>query len=377
MKIQMNNNVLIGAAIVLLGTGLFSLVNGDDDQIIRTENVALNTGASVDANEEEWNPNLGASEKALISIFEKSAPSVVYINTSSYRRDYFSRNIMEIPRGSGSGFVWDKEGHIVTNWHVIEGAKKITVSFVGGETYEASLVGEAKSKDLALLKLDEKVEDLKPLKLGSSEQLKVGQSTIAIGNPFGMDHTLTTGVVSALGREIESPGNVKIRDVIQTDAAINPGNSGGPLLDSSGRLIGVNTAIISPSGGYSGIGFSIPVDALKWVIPELLKYGKIQRPTLGITALDSRYNQNNSTGVIVARVLEGGAADLAGVQPSVAVRNSLTFGDRIIGVNELKINNYSDLVLALENFKVGDLIKLRVVREGQELELDLELGPSN
>ena len=191
MKKQMNNNVLIGAVIVLMGAGLFSLVNGDDENVIKTENVALGDNTVNDADSEEWNPNLSTSEKALISIFEKSAPSVVYINTSSYRRDYFSRNIMEIPRGSGSGFVWDKNGHIVTNWHVIEGAKKITVSFVGGETYEATLVGEAKSKDLALLKLDEKVKDLKPLKLGNSEQLKVGQSTIAIGNPFGMDHTLT------------------------------------------------------------------------------------------------------------------------------------------------------------------------------------------
>jgi len=371
----MNNNILLWAGLVLFGAGLYGAFGGKDIEIDQVQEVSLvqDKGAVESVS---WEANLHASEQALIDLFEQTAPSVVYINTSAYRRDYFSRNIMEIPKGSGSGFVWDDEGHIVTNWHVIQGAKKIEVTFVGGDTYEATLIGEAQTKDLALLKIEDEIKDIKPLNLGNSSKLRVGQSTIAIGNPFGLDHTLTTGVVSALGREIESPGGIKIRDVIQTDAAINPGNSGGPLLDSSGRLIGVNTAIISPSGGYSGIGFSIPVDALKWVIPELVKYGKIQRPTLGITILQEQYKPDSSDGVIVAKVIEGGAADLAGVLPSRMIRNAIAWGDRITGIGDFDVKDHSDLVLALENFQVGDRVKLKVVREQKEIELNLELGPS-
>lgn len=372
----MNNNILLWGVFVLFGAGLYAAFSNGEMQIDQPEGVLIEQG-QLEVEDEDFEVNLGASEKALIALFERTSPSVVYINTSAYRRDYFSRNILEVPKGSGSGFVWDKEGHIVTNWHVIQGAKKIEVTFVGGKTFEAELVGEAPDKDLAILKLEEELDDIKPLALGNSSKLKVGQSTIAIGNPFGLDHTLTTGVVSSLGREIDSPGGVKIRDIIQTDAAINPGNSGGPLLDSSGRLIGVNTAIISPSGGYSGIGFSIPVDALKWIIPELIKYGQIQRPTLGISIVQDRYVPEEVQGVIVANVIEGGAADLAGVLPSRSVRNTIAWGDRIIGLGDFDIKDYSDLVLALENFKVGDQVFLRIVREGEELDLELELGPSN
>ena len=272
----MNSNIWIGAFALLFGAGLYTYF--DQDQVAGTNPEGVTYSEQAQEQElEVFMPNLHDSEKALIKLFENTSPAVVFINTSAYRRDYFSRNIMEVPQGSGSGFVWDREGHIVTNWHVIEGAKKIEVTFVGGETFEAELVGEAPTKDLALLKIKELDKKVEPLTLGKSAALKVGQSTIAIGNPFGLDHTLTTGVISALGREINSPssfGEIKIPDIIQTDAAINPGNSGGPLLDSSGRLIGVNTAIISPSGGYAGIGFSIPVDLLKWVIPELKKYGR-------------------------------------------------------------------------------------------------------
>jgi S1-C subfamily serine protease len=375
MNAKMNNNILLWGVFVLFGAGLYAAFGNGKLEIEQPEEIIIEQGNSS-AKEVKWEANLHASEKALIELFERTAPSVVYINTSAYRRDYFSRNILEVPKGSGSGFVWDDEGHIVTNWHVIQGAKKIEVTFVGGKTFEAELIGEAPDKDLALLKIEDEIDDVKPLALGNSSKLKVGQSTIAIGNPFGLDHTLTTGVVSSLGREIDSPGGVKIRDIIQTDAAINPGNSGGPLLDSSGRLIGVNTAIISPSGGYSGIGFSIPVDALKWIIPELIKYGQVQRPTLGISIVQEQYKPDNSVGVIVANVIEGGAADLAGVIPSKSVRNSIDWGDRIIGLGDFDVKNYSDLILALENFKVGDEVLLRIVREGKEIELKLELGPS-
>ncbi len=374
----MNSNIWIGAFALLFGAGLYTFLGQDQVAGTNPEGVAY-SGPVQEQEQEVFMPNLHDSEKALIKLFENTSPAVVFINTSAYRRDYFSRNIMEVPQGSGSGFVWDKEGHIVTNWHVIDGAKKIEVTFVGGETFEAELVGEAPTKDLALLKIKELDKKIEPLTLGKSAALKVGQSTIAIGNPFGLDHTLTTGVISALGREINSPsafGEIKIPDIIQTDAAINPGNSGGPLLDSSGRLIGVNTAIISPSGGYSGIGFSIPVDLLKWVIPELKKYGRIQRPTLGITMIQEKFNPENVQGVIVNQVLEDGAAARAGIVPSSLVRNSISWGDRIIGLGDYEINNRSDLILALENYKVGDQVGLKIVRDGKELTIDLELGPS-
>lgn len=374
----MNSNIWIGAFALLFGAGVYTYL--EQDQVVGTNPEGVTYSEPVQEQEQEvFMPNLHDSEKALIKLFENTSPAVVFINTSAYRRDYFSRNIMEVPQGSGSGFVWDKEGHIVTNWHVIDGAKKIEVTFVGGETFEAELVGEAPTKDLALLKIKELDKKVEPLTLGKSDALKVGQSTIAIGNPFGLDHTLTTGVISALGREINSPssfGEIKIPDIIQTDAAINPGNSGGPLLDSSGRLIGVNTAIISPSGGYSGIGFSIPVDLLKWVIPELKKYGRIQRPTLGITMIQEKFNPENVQGVIVNQVLEDGAAARAGIIPSSLIRNSISWGDRIIGLGDYEINNRSDLILALENYKVGDQVGLKVVRDGEELTIDLELGPS-
>lgn len=374
----MNSNIWIGAFALLFGAGVYTYL--EQDQVVGTNPEGVTYSEPVQEQEQEvFMPNLHDSEKALIKLFENTSPAVVFINTSAYRRDYFSRNIMEVPQGSGSGFVWDKEGHIVTNWHVIDGAKKIEVTFVGGETFEAELVGEAPTKDLALLKIKELDKKVEPLTLGKSAALKVGQSTIAIGNPFGLDHTLTTGVISALGREINSPssfGEIKIPDIIQTDAAINPGNSGGPLLDSSGRLIGVNTAIISPSGGYSGIGFSIPVDLLKWVIPELKKYGRIQRPTLGITMIQEKFNPENVQGVIVNQVLEDGAAARAGIIPSSLIRNSISWGDRIIGLGDYEINNRSDLILALENYKVGDQVGLKIVRDGEELTIDLELGPS-
>jgi len=208
------------------------------------------------------------AEKATISLFEKATPSVVFITTSDVRRDYFTRSIREYKSGSGSGFIWDNAGHIITNYHVIQGADKATVTLSDQSTYPAKLVGKAPSKDLAVLKIEAPIEKLRPLQIGMSYDLRVGQSVYAIGNPFGLDQTLTTGIVSALGREINSVANIPIRDVIQTDAAINPGNSGGPLLNSSGELIGVNTAIYSPSGASAGIGFSIPVDAVNWVVPD-------------------------------------------------------------------------------------------------------------
>ncbi|RME12519.1 MAG: 2-alkenal reductase, partial [Bacteroidetes bacterium] len=228
------------------------------------------------------NNALAELERATISLFENAAPSVAYITTSKLQRDFWTYDVYEIPAGSGSGFVWDKKGHIITNFHVIEDASKAQVTLADHSTWDAEYVGGAPEKDLAVLKIKAPAKLLNPIPVGSSDNLMVGQSVFAIGNPFGLDQTLTTGVISALGREIKAADGTPIRGVIQTDAAINPGNSGGPLLNSSGSLIGVNTAIYSPSGASAGIGFSIPVDEVRWVVPELIKNGKIIRPSLGI-----------------------------------------------------------------------------------------------
>eukprot|EP00884_Botryococcus_braunii_P016762 jgi/Botrbrau1/376/Bobra.110_2s0031.2 len=235
----------------------------------------------------EARSRLTAEEKETIDIFNRNRASVVYITNLAVRRDAFTMDLMAIPQGAGSGFVYDVDGHIITNYHVIKGANDLQVTLTEGEEYKASVIGFDQDKDIAVLKItvpdDERKSLLQPIKLGDSSDLLVGQRVYAIGNPFGLDHTLTMGVISGTGREINS-GNTgrPIEDVIQTDAAINPGNSGGPLLDSAGALIGVNTAIFSPSGANSGVGFAIPVDVVKSSVQQIILYGKVIRPILGI-----------------------------------------------------------------------------------------------
>ena len=322
---------------------------------------------------------LREAENATIRLFERATPSVVYITTSTVRRNYYSRNAMEVPRGSGSGFIWDDDGHIITNYHVIQGADRLQVTLADQTTYDAELIGQAPTKDLAVLRIKAPKNKLNPLPVGKSYNLKVGQFVFAIGNPFGLDQTLTTGIISALGREINSVGGLPIRDVIQTDAAINPGNSGGPLLDSSGRLIGVNTAIYSPSGASAGIGFSIPVDVVDWVVPDLIKYGKLRRPTLGVETASSQItDQIGVEGVLIINVLEDSAADRAGIQPTFRDRNGrLQLGDIIKAINGEKIKNRKDLLLVLEKYKVGQKIRLTVERDDEQYDLPLVLDPSN
>ncbi len=314
-------------------------------------------------------------ERHTISLFEKAAPSVVFINTSSLREDFFSRNVYEIPRGSGSGFIWDTKGHIVTNFHVVRGASIVKVTLEDGSIWDASLIGSAPEKDLAVLKIGASRQILSPVPLGESHDLQVGQSVYAIGNPFGLDQTLTTGIISAMGREIKGLDGSPIRDVIQTDAAINPGNSGGPLLDSSGRLIGVNTAIYSPSGGSAGIGFSIPVDVAKWVVPDLIAYGKLTRPSLGATYLAAYYaSRYGIEGALIMNLEKGGAAEKAGLQATKRSRNDrVVIGDIIKRINDDNIRSEKDLQLALEKYKIGDVIEVVVERDGKEVRVTLEL----
>lgn len=313
-------------------------------------------------------------EQHTIRLFEQAAPSVCFITTSTLRRNYYSRNVEEIPSGSGSGFVWDKDGHIVTNYHVIQNADKATVTLSNGQTYQATKVGQAPEKDLAVLKIDIPRNELTPIPVGTSMNLRVGQNVYAIGNPFGLDQTLTTGVVSALGREIKSVAGIPIRDVIQSDAAINPGNSGGPLLNSSGELIGVNTAIYSPSGASAGIGFSIPVDVVNWVIPDLIQYGEVNRPLIGV---ELTRPLRNISGAVVLNVVKNSPAEMAGLIGTKADNNgNIILGDIIVAVNNDPITTNSDLYLALEKYQAGDQVNIRVKRDEREVAVALKLKAS-
>lgn len=319
------------------------------------------------------------TERATIALFEAAAPSVCFITTKVLQTNYWTRNVEEIPRGTGSGFIWDSKGHIVTNAHVISQSNKAYVTLADGTNWEAEVIGVEESKDLAVLKIDAPANKLRPLPVGSPGDLKVGQFAMAIGNPFGLDQTLTTGVVSALGREIKSLTGAPIRGVIQTDAAINPGNSGGPLLDSSGRLIGVNTQIYSPSGASAGIGFSIPVDEVSWVVPELIAYGKVKRPTLGVALVSEndllRLGIQNPGGAYISEVVEHGPAAKAGLRGFMRSGNgNMMLGDIIVGVGDEKVSNYGELVLSLEKYRVGDRVKVSFIRDNEKKETIVTLG---
>ncbi len=369
--------------LLLLGLGVFIGLSWKDKIIPRFNTKPSKSALSekeapkpaVLTNEKPETTNfakaLNNTEEAIIDLFDQTAPSVCFITTSNVRRDYWTRNVQEIPRGTGSGFVWDKDGHIVTNYHVIKGADKAQVTLADQSTWEASLVGVAPEKDLAVLKIEAPTKVLKPIKTGHSKGLRVGQFVMAIGNPFGLDQTLTTGVVSALDREIQSQTGAPIRGAIQTDAAINPGNSGGPLINSSGKLIGVNTSIYSPSGASAGIGFSIPVSIVNWVVPELIQFGKIKRPSLGIELASSFRGVN---GAVVYHVYEGSNAEKAGIRPTMVDRYGRVYlGDVIVGMNDVEIKSNNDLQLALENYKVGDSVKLTIIRSNEEKVVNLQL----
>lgn len=321
--------------------------------------------------------DLHADEQSTIELFRSASPSVVFITSLSVRRDPFRLDVQHIPRGNGSGFLWDQSGHVVTNFHVIRGAQAAHVTLADQSTWDAKLVGVSPEKDLAVLRIEAPAERLRPIPLGASHDLLVGQKVLAIGNPFGLDHTLTTGVISALGREIESVAQVPIRDVIQTDAAINPGNSGGPLLDSAGRLIGVNTAIFSPSGAYAGIGFAIPIDTVKWVVSDLIRHGKVVRPSLGIQVANRQLaRQLGVEGALVLGVIPGSAAERAGLRPTRrAADGRLLLGDVIVAVAGEKVADINDLVLALETRKVGEEVPVTVQRGGGRIAVPVTLEP--
>jgi S1-C subfamily serine protease len=318
---------------------------------------------------------LTTEEQSTIELFRSASPAVVFITSIALRRDVWTLNPIEIPAGSGSGFVWDKQGHIVTNFHVIQNANVAEVTLADHTTWKATLVGAAPDKDLAVLRIEAPASDLHPIPVGGSTDLMVGQSVYAIGNPFGLDQSLTTGVISALGREIESRTQIPIRDVIQTDAAINPGNSGGPLLDSGGRLIGVNTAIASPSGASAGVGFAIPVDTVHWVVPHLIEHGKLVRPALGVHIASNQVAESLGVeGALVLDVVGGSGAEAAGIRPSRrAASGRVVLGDVIVAVGGEAVKSASDLSYALERHRVGEKVQVTVLRDQRRVELQITL----
>lgn len=300
-------------------------------------------------------------------VYRAASPSVVYVTNRGLRRSWFSPNVQEIPRGSGSGFVWDKNGLIVTNFHVISGADRLIITLQDQSEWQADVVGLAPEKDLAVLKIDAPPEQLYPIPLGDSSLLEVGRKVLAIGNPFGLDTTLTTGVVSALGREIDSVSNRKIRNVVQTDAAINPGNSGGPLLNSLGQLVGVNTAIYSPSGASAGIGFAIPVNTVKQVVPQLISYGRLYRPVIGVELASDRWARRYQiTGIPVVRAIPGLPAAEAGMRGAWQNnRGEIVLGDVITGIDGRAVKNNDDYLSVLEQKRPGDWVDI-VTRRNRE-----------
>jgi len=371
-------------AIVVLSVGFlfgsnFNSKNKDADALVaEVSNSGQQSKLAQQGNRREVAPTqyLTNSEQATIDLFERSAPSVCFITTINSREDQWTRNVTEVPRGTGSGFIWDEYGHIITNFHVIEGGNKFKVTLSDGSSWVAGVVGVEPNKDLAVLKIDVPQVKLKPIPVGQSSTLRVGQSVYAIGNPFGLDQSLTTGVISALGREIKSLTGRPIRDVIQTDAAINPGNSGGPLLDSSGRLIGVNTMIYSPSGASAGIGFSIPVDEVNWVVSDLIKYGELKRPILGVELLPTQYAQNwGVEGAMILSLTANGGAAKAGLK--ALNRNNtgeIIFGDIITAINNQKVTSNNDLILTLEKYNPGEKVKVEFLRDNNLRQVMVTLG---
>jgi S1-C subfamily serine protease len=321
---------------------------------------------------------LTPDEKSNIAVFETSKSSVVYISTRERVLDYWTRDVLTVPYGTGSGFIWDNAGHVVTNLHVVAGTAEATVRLADGRDYAASLVGVSEAHDIAVLRIRIPVNAPAPIPIGTSHDLQVGQKVFAIGNPFGLDWTLTTGIISALDRSLTGENGVVIQHLVQTDAAINPGNSGGPLLDSAGRLIGMNTAIYSPSGGSAGVGFAVPVDTVNRVVPELIAKGHYASPSLGIQTDEmlSRAiaRQLGVAGAAILRVRRGGPAEHAGLRGArFGPRNSIIAGDVIVALNGKEVDSVARLLARLDDCKPGDEVQLTVWREGKRIRVSATL----
>ncbi len=359
--------VLAVAALVLLGFSLGACFGPSSGP----------TAAPAEA-EESASKNLRPEEKQIVDIFREASRSVAFIsNNAVVRRGFLTPNLEEVPVGTGSGFVWDKDGHILTNFHVVRGAGSITVTLEDKSVHRAKLRGTFADKEIAVLKIDDvPPENLHPIKLGRSSDLLVGQTALAIGNPFGLDHTLTVGVISALGREIQALTGRRIADVIQTDAAINPGNSGGPLLDSRGHLIGMNTAIVSPSGVSAGIGFAVPVDIIRRYADQIIQSGTVKGAGLGIAPISDNWARaNRIQGVVIYYVDPRSAAAKAGIRGTrvYATGEIGQLGDIITSIDGREIADFDSLRDELERHAVGDEVEVTIVRDEAEKKLRVKL----
>lgn len=319
--------------------------------------------------------NLGYEEQNIIDVFNQASQSVVFIENTAIHRDPWSFNLFEVPQGNGSGFIWNTSGHIITNFHVIYGANEIGVILADQTHFPAKIVGVDPDHDLAVLQIRAPSEKMVPVQLGTSKELQVGQTVLAIGNPFGLDHTLTTGIVSALGRTIQSMTGRTIREVIQTDAAINPGNSGGPLLDSFGRLIGINTQIMSPSGVFSGIGFAVPVDIVNRIVPQLIQFGKVIRPSMGIDLIPEQIvDAWGVKGLVIGRVAPDGPADRAGLRETrIRPGGKIDIGDIITTIDGKKVRTANDLLDILDQHESGDTVSVEFTRDGRQQQTTVTL----
>lgn len=321
---------------------------------------------------------LTPEEKSNIAVFEAAKGSVVYISTTERVMDYWTMNVQTVPYGTGSGFIWDSAGHVVTNLHVVAGAADASVRLSDGKDYPAQLVGLSKAHDIAVLQIKIPLKSATPIPIGTSHDLQVGQKVYAIGNPFGLDWTLTTGIVSALDRSLTGENGVLIQHLVQTDAAINPGNSGGPLLDSAGRLIGMNTAIYSPSGASAGVGFAVPVDMVNRVVPELIIKGFYASPSLGVQADENLSRavarQLGVTGAAILRVRPGGPAEQAGLQGArLGRRNSIFPGDVILAIDGKDVDSVARLLALLDDHKAGEVVQLTLWRDGKKIHAPVTL----
>ncbi len=317
-------------------------------------------------------------EQSNIEVFHRMAPATVFVTQKQLVRDYWRMRTTEVAAGTGSGFIWDDDGHIVTNFHVVANAASLSVTLIDGSEHPAELVGGDPNRDVAVLRIDlgkSKAATAHVELTDVDEKLSVGQTTIAIGNPFGLDHTMTVGVVSALNREVKGFGGVTIRSMIQTDASINPGNSGGPLLDRHGRLIGMNTMIYSKVGQSSGIGFAVPTAILRRLVPQIITYGKPRRVGLGIELVsDVLAHRYGISGVVIAAVRNGGPADKAGLRGLRRGPRGSIVGDIIVAIDGAPITGYDDLFNALDGRKPGDVAKVTVDRDGARVDAEVSLA---
>ena len=373
MFVQMNKRVITPIAILITAVASLWLVSSffisvSDNNLVAAESLPTDISRRDD---------LTPEEKGNIAIFRHNNPAVVYISTVKKVVNVWTRDISEIPSGTGSGFLWDNQGHVITNYHVIEDNKTARVRLNDKKSYTARVIGKSKRHDIAVLKLDGVKNLPRPIQPGSSKSLIVGQKVYAIGNPFGLDHTLTTGIISALGRSIKN-STLDMDDLIQTDAAINPGNSGGPLLDSAGRLIGMNVAIYSPSGASAGIGFAIPVDNVNRVVPNLIKNGRYVRPYVGISANDTANSllikELGITGLLVLEVAKDSPADKAGLIDSKLINGDLILGDVIQAIDGEPIEDVNDFLNIIEKHQLNDIVMLELLRKGKtKLKVPLHL----